>query len=157
MRAFVGLVSIVAALGCHRWTHLVRSEGIPRSAPIAVEPVRVTANTIVRGATLEDGLTFAKDVASEVDDRITGMLVHDGATVRHDARLRLAITITRVHTATGPWLPSRASITALVELWDGGVVRDAIVTKVVDPRYPTLGAAVSRDVADWVAWRRSAW
>ncbi len=152
----VAFAAVVFA-GCHRWTPLVRSGGFTPETPIAIDPVRVTRTTVVEDALLEDGLLFAREVANEMDTRLIGMLVHDGANVRNDARVHLEITITRVHPVTSPWSPPRASITAVVRLREGDVVRDAIITHVVHKTYPTLGMTASRDIADWVAYRRHAW
>jgi len=153
----VVIAVLSTVLGCHHWTHIGRSDGVPRDAVIAVMPVEVTAKTMVTDATQEDGLIFAKDVATDIDARLVGFLVHDGAPVRSDARVQVHVTLLGVKPATYRWLPRRASLTALVELRRDNFVTDSVVTEVVEPKHTRLGIAAARDIADWVAYRRSAW
>jgi hypothetical protein len=151
------LALVLSTVGCHRWTYLVRSDGIPRRTPLTVERARISPNLAVDAKSLDEGLEFAASVGREIDGSLVEYLVHDGAKVRKDARHRLVVTIVSIEAAKGPWMPRPAALTARVELFEGEVVHDAVLTHVFDRRAPTLGDAVARDVADWVAYRQNSW
>jgi hypothetical protein len=49
-------------------------------------------------------------------------------------------------------------MTALVEVWQDGFVTDSVVTEVYQRHnQDRLGVRAARDIADWVAYRRSGW
>lgn len=155
---FVIVALALSLLGCHHWTHIGRSDGIPRDVPLAVLPVEVTAKTMVTDATREVGLVFAKEVATEIDAHLIGFLVHDGAHARSDARVQVHVAILGVRPVKYGWLPRKACMTALVEVRQDGFVTDSVVTEVYQRHnQDRLGVLAARDIADWVAYRRSSW